>query len=132
MIGRGEEIDVPIVFKFIRKLIFEFLSPDTRSSSSITQRVSSLDHELGNNTMEDNTLEIPAARVSNKVLHSFGCLLGEQPDVDIAFGGVDRSGVGYVGGPCGCVGDGGCHSLFFSTWSLVEDVTIASSVDESL
>ena len=86
--------DIPVVFEIIIKLILKLISPDRRPSRPIPQRIPRLDHKLRNDTMEDDTLVVPAARVANEILHRFRCLLGEQPKMNVANSRVDSGGVG--------------------------------------
>ena len=44
--------------------------------------------------MEDYTFKVSTPCVTDKVLHSFGCLLGEEPKVHISDGGVDSCSIG--------------------------------------
>jgi len=116
----------PVVFEIWGELVFELLPPDTSTTCSITQRVTGLDHELGDDTMEDNAFVVATTRVANKVLHCFGCLLREETNVDITNRGVDGGSVGKVGGPGGCgYGGRGCNGLLFASRLLVENVAIA-------
>ena len=43
--------------------------------------------------MEDDTLVVPATRMTNKVLHCFGGLLWEEAEVHVPNGGVNSGGV---------------------------------------
>jgi len=67
--------NAPVMFQIIRKLIFKFFAPNGHTTSPITQRISSLDHKLWNDTMEDDTLKVAASGMANEVLYSFRCLL---------------------------------------------------------
>lgn len=81
------------MLEVIAKLILKFMPPDRLSSGAITQRVARLDHELGDHTVEQDALEVPAAGVSDEVLDGFRCLLREESHVYVAHRGVYRRGV---------------------------------------
>lgn len=82
------------MLEVVRELILELLIPDTFTTSTIPERVSGLDHELGDDAVEDDTLEVAALRMTDEVLDRLRCLLREQSDVDIAERGVNSSGCG--------------------------------------
>lgn len=86
------------MFEVVGKLVLELLVPNARPSRPITQRIARLDHELGDHTMENHIVVIPAARKPDEVLHGLGRLLGEEPHVDVAHRRVDRRGVRDGGG----------------------------------
>jgi len=72
------------MFQIISKLILKLPAPNGSPPSTIAQRISGLDHELRNDPMKDDAFEVTAPRMSDKVLHSFRCLLREQPEVHIS------------------------------------------------
>lgn len=80
--------------KIVRKLVFEIAVPDACSASAVAERVTRLDHELGNDTVENHVVVVPAARVSDEVLDGLGRLLREQAHVHVPECGVDRRGRG--------------------------------------
>lgn len=82
--------------KVIRELVLEFLAPNGCTTRPIAQRVSSLNHELGDDTMEDDSFEITAPCMAHEILHSFGSLRREQSDVYVSERSVD----------CGRIGEG--------------------------
>ena len=55
------QIHIPIVSKIIREFVFEFVAPDGSAAGTITQRVASLNHELGDHAVEDDTLKVATA-----------------------------------------------------------------------
>ena len=81
------------MLEVVRELILKLPIPDGRPASTVSQRVSSLDHELRDDTVEDDTLVVSAACVANKVLHSLWRLLGKQAKVHVPNGRVDSSGI---------------------------------------
>ena len=54
------------------KLVFEFSSPNTFPSRSITQRITGLNHESLNNTMKNNIIIVPGSSMPTKVFQRFG------------------------------------------------------------
>ena len=82
------------MFQIIRELILKFVPPDGRTTGTISQRVARLDHELRNDTMENNPFEISASRMPNKVLHRFRSLLREESEMHVTNGSVDGGGIG--------------------------------------
>jgi hypothetical protein len=76
-----------------RELVLKFPTPNTVSSRTISKRISSLKHELGDDSVEDHALIVPAPSVSYEVLDRLRCLLREEPDVNVAKRRVDSGGV---------------------------------------
>ncbi|KAG5221325.1 hypothetical protein IMY05_C4432000400 [Salix suchowensis] len=100
--------------------------PNRGPSCTITERIPSLNHELRNDTMEDDTLKVTAASVANKVLHRFRCLRGKQAKMNVSDGSVDGGRIGnrrwsFV---C-CCGSSGSNALFLSSRSFIEDIAVA-------
>ena len=58
-----------VVSQFRTKFILELSSPYTFSTCSRPQRVSSLDHELFDDTVEDMTVIISVTSVNTEILH---------------------------------------------------------------
>jgi hypothetical protein len=79
------------MFQIIRKLILELPIPNRGPSSSVPERIPRLYHKLGDNTVEDNTLKVATASVSDKVFDRFWCLLWKQSYMNISNGRVDCS-----------------------------------------
>lgn len=116
--------NVPIVFELVREFILKLSPPDGRATSPIPEWVSSLDHKLGNDTMEYNTFEIPTSCVAHEVLHCPGCVVGEQPEMDISHRRVDDGRVGERGRTTFANYGGSCDGLFFASRFLIEDISI--------
>ena len=66
------------MFQFTGELILKLSTPDTVATCTVTQRVSGLDHELRDDTMEDDALVVATARMTNEVLDRLRRLLWEQ------------------------------------------------------
>lgn len=84
---------IPVVFELVCELVFELAAPDGSPSSAVAQGVSGLDHELGNDTVEDDALEVSAARMTHEVLHRLRGLLGEKAEMHVSQRRVDRRAV---------------------------------------
>jgi len=77
--------------------------------------VAALDHEAGDDAMEDHAVVEPLAGEVEEVLDVVGGDVGPEFDGDVAFGGFDGGGGGFdIGGlghvvtPCGLRVSGGC------------------------
>ncbi len=82
------------MLQIVTKFIFKFPSPDTRATRTISKRIPSLNHKLGDDTMKNDPFKVSTPSMSNKVLHSFRNLLREEADVNVTKGGVDGGSVG--------------------------------------
>lgn len=76
------------MLQVIREFIFELPSPDGISPRTITERITSLDHELWDHAMENDPVEVATPRVADKVLYGFWCLGREQPEMYVPHGRV--------------------------------------------
>jgi hypothetical protein len=56
------------MLQVIRELVLKLSAPNRHTSRSVAEGVTGLDHELWNDTVEYNAFEVPAPRVTNKVL----------------------------------------------------------------
>ena len=65
------------MLEVVREFILKLMTPDGLSTGTIPQRVSRLNHELWNDTVEDDALEVAAARMPDEVLDGLGRLLRE-------------------------------------------------------
>jgi hypothetical protein len=77
--------------------------------------------------MENDPIKVPTARVPDKVLHRFGGLVGEQPEVDVSKSGVHHRRFRHAR----CERFRGCgrgNRLFFACGLFVEDVPVAGFV----
>jgi hypothetical protein len=83
---------IPIVPEIVGKLVFELAVPDTCSARAVAEGVARLDHELGDDTVENHVVVVPAARVSDEVFDGLGRLLREQTHVHVPERSVDRRG----------------------------------------
>lgn len=116
----------PVMSEVIRELVLEIPSPYRHPPSTVSQRVTGLNHELGNNTVKDDALKITTSCMPHKVFHCFRCLHREQTDVDVTHGGVNDGGgsngrwTPFTHGSC--CGD----ALLFSGRSFVEDIAISN------
>jgi len=113
------------VLQLVRKLVLKFTIPDARPARAVPERVARLYHKLGDHTVEEHAVVIPAPRVPDKVLHRLGRLLREQPQVHVAQRRVDRRGRSERRR---ARRRGRCRSrdrLFFARRALVEDVPVA-------
>ena len=66
------------------KLIFESTIPDALASSASTGGISSLDHKISDNSMEDNAIIISLFHESSKVFDRFWGVLWEKFEGDIS------------------------------------------------
>ena len=114
------------MLQIIRKLVLELSAPDRRSSRPVTQRISSLNHELWNHSVEYDTLEESTSSVTDKVFNRFRCLGGEQSHVDVAHRRMYRRGISQ-GGRSILASDRSSRSniLFFARWLFVVDVSFS-------
>ena len=116
---------IPIVPEVVGKLVFEFAVPDARSARAVAEGVAGLDHELGNDAVEDHAVVVSAVRVSDEVLDGLGRLLREQAHVHVPKRRVDRRGRCEGRGVQRRSGRGGGNRLLFARRALVEDVSVA-------
>ena len=58
----------PIVLQIVTELVFKFFSPDAFASGTVSEGVSSLNHEFRDDTVEDHAFEVSASGVTDKVL----------------------------------------------------------------
>lgn len=112
------------MLEVVRKLVLKFLAPDTIATSTVSERVSGLDHELGDDAVEDDTLEVAALRMTDEVLDCLRSLLREEPDVNVAERSVDGRGRSQ-----GCskrlhVSGCRCNCLLVACRALIEDIAI--------
>ena len=112
------------MLQVIRKFILELLVPDRCSPSTVSQRISSLDHELRNDTVEDYALVVTAARVSHEVLHRFRGLLREKAKMHVSERRMYRRTVRHRRRATLDRGCGGSNGLLFARWPLIEDITV--------
>ena len=89
---KAEGEALPIMPKIVRKLVFKLAVPDACSARAVAKGVARLDHELGNDTVENHVVVVPATRVSDEVLDGLGRLLREQAHVHVPERSVDRRG----------------------------------------
>ena len=120
------------MLEIIGELVLELAVPDGRPTSTVAKRVSGLDHKLRNHAVEDDTLVVATARMTDEVLHRFWCLLREEPDVNVAERGVDRRRVGDRRRPGLLRRRRGYYQLFFASRPLVEDITVARFIPAKL
>src|SRR5690348_13489387 len=78
------------------ELILEFLPPNTFSTSTISQRITTLNHKLPDHSMENGVVVISLLRMHNEVLDGFRGSVWEEANMDISV--------------C-CVNNGCCSSL---------------------
>ena len=116
------------MFKVIREFILKLSAPYWDSSGAISERVPSLNHKFGNNTMENHPLEVATSRMTNKILHGFGRLLREETHMDVAQSRVYRRGVGKWRGPRLLSNRSSGNILLFSGGALIEHVTLTRFV----
>jgi hypothetical protein len=83
--------DKPVMLEIVRKFILKLVPPNRRPTGAIAQRVTSLDHEFSNDTVENDALKETTPSVANKVLDCLGRLLREQAHVDVSHGRMQRS-----------------------------------------
>ena len=121
---------LPIVFQIVVELILELPAPDTIATSTVTQRVSGLDHELGDDAVEDDTLKVAALRMPDEVLDCFRCLLREQSYVNIAECGVDSCGGSEWCSKHLRVSRRCSDCLLVSRRALIEDISVARLISE--
>lgn len=116
---------IPIVLQIVRKLVLKIAVPDARPAGAVSERVACLDHELGDDTVEDDAVVVRAPRVADEVFHCLGSLLREQPEVHVTQRRVDRRGgcERRRARRCGRRGGGDC--LFLARRALIEDVAVA-------
>lgn len=114
--------------KIVMELIFELSTPNRSSTRSISEWIPGLNHELWNDTMENDTLEVATPRMSHEVLYSFRCLLRKQAHVYIAHSCVYGGGVGKRRRPSFAHWCSGRRRLFLSSWFFIEHVSIAALV----
>jgi len=110
------------VLQLVREFILEFFTPDRNTPSTIAKRIASLNHKFGDDTMENDTLEIATPSVAYKVLNCFRGLLWEEPHVNVTKRRVYRRRVGERRGACSLPDCSGCNALFFPRGTFVEDV----------
>lgn len=113
------------MFQIVREFILELSVPNRCSACAIAQRVTGLDHKLGNHSVEDHPLEVSTARVTHEVLYSLGGLLREEAHMNVSERRVDRGGVCERGWAPSGDRSSGCDVLLFSGRTLVKDVSVA-------
>jgi hypothetical protein len=113
------------MFEIIGKFIFKLFTPNRRTTSTVSEWISSLYHEFGYDAMEYNAFEVSATCMTDEVLDSLGCLLREQSHMYITKGGMNRCGIRqrrWTGSARSW--RGGSNVLLLTGRSLVEDITI--------
>merc|ERR1719483_1423494 len=78
----------PIMPQLKAELVFKLPTPDGLPPSPCAEWVSSLDHELPDNPVEDVAIVVTIASMYTEILHSLRTLPGEQVQVDISNSGV--------------------------------------------
>jgi len=73
----------PIVLQIATELVFKLFSPYTFTSDTVSEGVPGLDHEFGNDAVEDYAFEVSTSRVTGEVLDRQRGLLREQPEADV-------------------------------------------------
>ena len=116
--------DIPIVPEVVGELVFKFTVPDARSARAVAEGVARLNHELGNDAVEDHAVVVSAARVSNEVLDGLRCLLREKAHVHVPERCVDRRRRCEGRGVQRRSGRGSGDRLLFARRTLVEDVSV--------
>lgn len=116
------------MLQIITKLILKFISPNTRSTCSVTEWISRLNHEFGYDTMENDALEITTSCMSNKVFNSFWCLLWKETYIDITECGMNCSRIGNRRRTNGVPNCCCCNRLFFARRAFVKDIAVARFV----
>lgn len=80
----------PVVFERRHELVLEVATPDRLAAGSGAGRIARLHHEALDDPMEYVPVVVAILAVHAKVLHRFRALGGEQFDVHIALGRVQR------------------------------------------
>lgn len=60
------------------------LPPDALSAYALAERVAALNHEIGDNAMEDNAVVVAVFRVGREVFDRLGRGVGEEDDLYVA------------------------------------------------
>ena len=89
---KAEGEALPIMPKIVRKLVFKLAVPDACPARAVAEGVARLDHELGNDAVENHVVVVPATRVSDEILDGLRRLLREQAHVHVPERSVDRRG----------------------------------------
>ena len=116
------------MFQIVGELVLEFVAPDRRSTSAISEWVTRLYHELGYHTMEENAFVISAARMAHEVLNRLRGLLREEAEMNVTQVGVYSRCICNRGRSrfrCGCSRS---DRLLFSCGPFVEGITISGFI----
>jgi hypothetical protein len=98
-IGHGEHERLVMV-EGLMYLIFKVFSPDGDPSSAVSLRITSLDHEVLDDSVEYHIIVIPVLRVGHKVLNSLRTLIGIEGHMDLSHVGVNDGLVAQFQGSC--------------------------------
>ncbi|KAI8812690.1 hypothetical protein BJ742DRAFT_849976 [Cladochytrium replicatum] len=80
----SENLRIYLMLDRLVKLVLKIMGPQTLPAPPIALRVSSLDHEALDHAMELDMIVISLLCKLEIVLDGFGCIFGEQADVDVA------------------------------------------------
>ena len=109
------------VFQRSVDLVFEFVPVDTRAAAPCACGVTSLDHEVGDDSVEDDAVVVVSLRQGREVLACFGCVVIVQLDCYGTLGvivsihatvGLTGRGNGKVKGCCSLVSARTHHGRF--------------------
>ena len=73
------------------EFILELSAPDTLTTGTISKRVSTLNHKLADDSVEDGIVVITSLRMGDEVLNSLRSGIRVETNVDVAIGGMNDS-----------------------------------------
>lgn len=106
------------------EFVLKLAPPQRLATRAVSQRVAGLEHELFDDTVEDDAVVVSLSREADKILHCFGNMLREEAEMDVTHRRVQRR----RRGDGGAFRDRLCSSkrLLLASRFLIEDVSLGA------